>query len=1411
MATNDEVKAYIETLLANYDSNIDLSPDSSAQSRIVDPLVAYIGDDPLDTPVEKFLRARIAENYSQLEQEGGGPLPQLLLGPARVILGPILREITLIKERQRADNLSLHTEESLQAKLSNLFLEMNDGQYATGTARIYFESPRLVDATTDKMFSTAEGLNYFPNGDQSITAANMLYNREGAYYYFDIQVISQRPGAQYNAAAGNITLASGFPGYVRVTNNYSLSNGVDAETIGEFWLRASQYPTEVSLNTLRGITAIIRDGFAGLTDLAVIGYGDEEMVRDMIVGGGYGSPMTYAESGTSTISLVEDGDYDLYSPIIFVNTIDFVSLIGPVGTYTTPRAALDVMWVDLDGVTQIDTFDIIEIVDANTVTLDEEIAIDPTAGDPIPAITLRGKTIEISDIPGGFADPDVSPPVETPDSIHVGGADEPYVASYERAAITTSTEYVDIYDAESSVVHASTVGAGEATINSPWTEIVLTDISSSEDPLPTALKAGTVIKIFSSSFATHDGYYRIGAVDATNYFSGSIAVDIVELDGSAITLSSTAATADYEILDYTTGLEKGYVLNLTSGEPGAYKVVKYTAGSVSPHSLPLVRMLTAYEFQSTSVDNAAKLYDDIELNLKEPKNIRAEGTDLVGLGGTYQFSSAGSTNFTAKGVVAGDVLRVLNSDAAADYTVSSVAGPGSSILVIEEQVPSSVSGASYQVFSALDGPELPLLRLVDVGLLDSSLSPIGVEIPCGDPLAFVSGEFSNFGEGVTYETSRAVIGIVSNNDGSSGLNVDGWTLRLRIVYPNGITLDDEVTFSGVNPMSLTTIATQINTQFNGAYAYTITVGAQQFLGIRPIGGTRVDCSLTPSGSDARTPLGIEDIDCSQYSNGIFFLEAVPLMLSYRDFVYVKSGPNTGTVAMWTSMSPTAAPTKLLSLTDFWPDPFARVALGMPSLGRVRAYFKDPTYFFIGAGAQVVFDDDGINKTYIVNPADDATILPAYPTTARPRMDTPTASTTLTDSDATLLSDLIQDADDNYRGFGETAYGDQVSITYRKCWFDKQISGTLSLAGEWLRMAVGDSQVQTVSFINGMSPQDVADYINAVFTDVASIVEEGGSYWLVIESEELIVDVTYSPGAFTTALGDFIPTTNTNKAANYNVMSVISVDTETTMTLEAALTTEQLTTAPDPAPTVFGPDVQYEVRRPGAYHIGPTEMESNTDGAYYYAEFDMLSYGVGDEFNITSELYGTPLGYICKGYRLSAGNDATSLSPTEDLGLTITNAFYETGVETRASQNTVTASNNIQLDYDYSAMVQDVHSFVRGDSERVLVSSLMGKHMLPHYVGTTIYYRGGPSETEAKDLVESAVETVYSGQTLEISDIIAVLSNKGATYIQLPVQLYVLYQSIDRSMWLRIVENTNELSRLACFFADLDKITLTRLS
>jgi hypothetical protein len=179
----------------------------------------------------------------------------------------------------------------------------------------------------------------------------------------------------------------------------------------------------------------------------------------------------------------------------------------------------------------------------------------------------------------------------------------------------------------------------------------------------------------------------------------------------------------------------GDVLTIEAGaDAGAYVI-----GSIDSHAsrLYLTSNLTATAAGSVRYRVTKK----ITINPFEPKIAKlpfgdVPSADLATQIGSDVFTfSAPTTDLLVAGVAVGDVVRVENGPDSGDFTITGIIS-GKSVKV-HKSASSSSTSLRYQVFTALDPVERPLVRLKSVTLLDSSKKSTGVTVPYAEPIAVV--------------------------------------------------------------------------------------------------------------------------------------------------------------------------------------------------------------------------------------------------------------------------------------------------------------------------------------------------------------------------------------------------------------------------------------------------------------------------------------------------------------------------------------------------------------------------------------------------------------------------------------------------------------------------------------------------
>lgn len=337
MAIKDLKRFMVERML-DLDPTLSESEGSLMFIKVIDPLLKRIGTDPVSLDIESFIISRIADEYPELDvRTPGSALRDVMVAPLVMILEPLRREIFFLRAQQSLANAPNLNEPEMDAILSNVLSIRNSGTEARGTVRVFFNSPRTFAVDGSILFSTATGITFKPEFPKTFFKENFL--RSGKHWYVDISVSSTEPDVLANVPKNTIKFVTGLTGVARVTNPAATSGGVTKETNEDFLTRAERSLSERSLNTKRGIETDLYNQFSDLITLSVIGHGEPEMQRDILMG----EPnidlsesigdLVYMTMDWATIPLVSEGLGTTGSSLVFPFTNTFV-LKAPTGGWS---------------------------------------------------------------------------------------------------------------------------------------------------------------------------------------------------------------------------------------------------------------------------------------------------------------------------------------------------------------------------------------------------------------------------------------------------------------------------------------------------------------------------------------------------------------------------------------------------------------------------------------------------------------------------------------------------------------------------------------------------------------------------------------------------------------------------------------------------------------------------------------------------------------------------------------------------------------------------------------------------------------------------------------------------------------------------------------------------------------------
>lgn len=437
-----DLENFLREKLLSWDPSLDVAAGSPVDAQVVQPLLQRVGTDPFTVDAFTFALTRLQQEIPTLAVGEGDAIEDLLLKPAMLLWDPIIREIQRIKEARSFASPELLTLEEAEALGSTFFKSRDTGSFSTGPARIYFAQPQQADISPANFFTSKTGLHFFPTGKQSIKAAEMSLNRENDLYYFDVNVVAEEPGANFNLDPGGLSTVANVAAAVRVTNKVAFRDGRPAESASDYVSRLDRSLSEKSMVSNRGIAAVVGESIPEVSSLAVIGFADPEMQRDVLSGGSLGPVLVSALDGT----VVGDGTNGIRSRRFRSSSSNFFSL-SPAGNVS--GYVLTVVGGLGPGASPpIRDLEVARIISAVEVEVADQVLFPGATSVPF---MVRRKELTLTGIPGGIVQPTGANGTVTMahDKVHIGGCVDLFAGAL--SSETSTLVITSLADEESSV------------------------------------------------------------------------------------------------------------------------------------------------------------------------------------------------------------------------------------------------------------------------------------------------------------------------------------------------------------------------------------------------------------------------------------------------------------------------------------------------------------------------------------------------------------------------------------------------------------------------------------------------------------------------------------------------------------------------------------------------------------------------------------------------------------------------------------------------------------------------------------------------------------------------------------------------------------------------------------------------
>lgn len=243
---------------------------------------------------EALLIAFINEHFPDISTRRGTAFRSLIISPAAATYALILKEGQNLRTSLSLSGIteSGFDESVIESFIDNFLLSRSPGSTSTGIMRINVSTNKRYTITTDVIFelgtlqfSPQANAIYEVNGEENDNE-NLFQDPETLLYFFLVPVESLAVTSTVVEAGTLFTLSPGSfidTDFLTSTSYVDFSQGKAQETITEYRDRALESLTVRDLVTSKSIRTVIPENFGSVLALSIVGMGDVEMLRDLVI------------------------------------------------------------------------------------------------------------------------------------------------------------------------------------------------------------------------------------------------------------------------------------------------------------------------------------------------------------------------------------------------------------------------------------------------------------------------------------------------------------------------------------------------------------------------------------------------------------------------------------------------------------------------------------------------------------------------------------------------------------------------------------------------------------------------------------------------------------------------------------------------------------------------------------------------------------------------------------------------------------------------------------------------------------------------------------------------------------------------------------------------------------------------
>ena len=248
------------------------------------------------------LKAILQERVPKMDLRRGGPLNDLLLNGVALGLALIDQRIaefattqSLSNAQQAGVDWTTIDPTVIDAILSNWFITRKQGGYSRGLVQVTVAANKLYFMPTNFQFTALDGTVYITETSFTVqyptatTPVDSIPLRDldptNNLYFFVIPVIALSVGLNDISAGTSLATPIGFDSKYVSSEAYSnFTGGANPETTQALVARSKDAITLRNNLSKKAISTTLKEQFPTISDIAVIGYGDREQLRDVTKG-----------------------------------------------------------------------------------------------------------------------------------------------------------------------------------------------------------------------------------------------------------------------------------------------------------------------------------------------------------------------------------------------------------------------------------------------------------------------------------------------------------------------------------------------------------------------------------------------------------------------------------------------------------------------------------------------------------------------------------------------------------------------------------------------------------------------------------------------------------------------------------------------------------------------------------------------------------------------------------------------------------------------------------------------------------------------------------------------------------------------------------------------------------------------